>query len=62
LKTSTAQQARDQIARPQALIVGSNNFADVLSPLMRAATSERLNWGWREERSIGTNGYHVARA
>ena len=21
----------------------------------------RLNWGWREERSIGTTGYHVAR-
>jgi len=36
----------------------NHNFADVLSPLMRGS----LNWGWREERSIGTNGYHGARA
>jgi hypothetical protein len=22
----------------------------------------RLNWGWREARSLGTNGHHVVRA
>ena len=33
----------------------------VLSPLMRVTALGRLNWGWREERSIGTTGYHVAR-